>query len=130
MISRALMEAYENSRSSPGLVGEFLEENSSDGKQSALLNGNNTPPAYLCSDKTKGSFRLSRYGMTLEPLPEDLGERRESFLDRPSRVETFHSRCPDGRSRKLSADRRRDRQLEGVGCGSDDEHGHHHIELS
>jgi len=56
------------------LVEEFLEENSLGGGQSAPLNGNNTPPAYLCNDKTMGSFRLSRYGMTLEPLTETLGE--------------------------------------------------------
>lgn len=68
------MGDYENSRSSQGRVEEFSAENSSVGTPSVPLNGNNIPPAYLCSGKMTGSFRPSRFGMTLEPLTENRGE--------------------------------------------------------
>lgn len=73
---------------SRALVEEFLEGNSSDGVQSVLLNGSNTPPAYLCNDKTEGSFRLSRYGMTLEPLTETLGEELLTWFREDSLAKT------------------------------------------
>jgi len=56
------------------LVEGYLEGNSLGGEQFAPLSGNNTPQAYLCNGKTTSSFRLSRFGMTLEPLTENLGE--------------------------------------------------------
>jgi len=59
---------------SQALVEEYLGENSLDGEQSALLNGNNTPQAYCAPDKMTGFSRLSRFGMTYKPLTETRGE--------------------------------------------------------
>ena len=56
------------------LVEEYLGENFSDGEQSALSNGNNTPQAYCAPDKMTGFSRLSRFGMTFKPLTESRGE--------------------------------------------------------
>lgn len=83
------MRDYENSRSSQGRVEEFSAENFSDGTPSVPLNGNNIPPAYLCNGKMTNSFRLSQFGMTLEPLTESRGEGlltwfREVFLAKTS----------------------------------------------
>ena len=44
------------------------------GEQFAQLSTNSTPLAYLCNDKTMGSFRHSRYGITFAHLTEDIGE--------------------------------------------------------
>ena len=59
---------------SQALVEEYLGENSLDGEQSALLNGNNTPQAYCAPDKMTGFSRLSRFGMMFKPLTETRGE--------------------------------------------------------
>ena len=59
---------------SRALVEEFSGENSSDGEPSALLKSNPTPGAYCAKDKTTDYSRLSRYGMTLQPLTESPGE--------------------------------------------------------
>ena len=59
---------------SQALVEEYLGENFSDGEQSALSNGNNTPQAYCAPDKMTGFSRLSRFGMTYKPLTETRGE--------------------------------------------------------
>ena len=56
------------------LVEEYLVENSLDGEPSAPLSGNHTPQVYLSPDKTTRFWNLSRYGMTCEPLTENLGE--------------------------------------------------------
>jgi hypothetical protein len=61
LFSRALVEAYS-------------EENSSDGEQSAPLNGNDPPQAYCAPDKMTAFSRLSRFGMTYKPLTESRGE--------------------------------------------------------
>ena len=70
---------------SRALVEEYLGENFSDGEQSALSSGNNTPQAYCAPDKMTGFSRLSRFGMTFKPLTESRGEEllmsyREDFL--------------------------------------------------
>jgi DNA (cytosine-5)-methyltransferase 1 len=59
---------------SQALVGEYLEENSSDGEPSAPLNGNHTQQAYCAPDKMTAFSRLSRFGMTFKPLTENRGE--------------------------------------------------------
>jgi DNA (cytosine-5)-methyltransferase 1 len=59
---------------SRALVEEYLGENSLDGEQSALSNGNNTPQAYCAPDKMTGFSRLSRFGITYKPLTESRGE--------------------------------------------------------
>ena len=67
------------------LVEDCLQATCSVGEQSAQLNTNNIPLAYLHNDKTTNSFRPFRYGITLEPLTETLGAGlltwfREGFL--------------------------------------------------
>jgi len=88
-ISKALMTAYENSRSSPGLVEAFLEENSSDGEQYAPLRSNPIPRLYLSSDRMTAFSRLSRFGMTLQPLTEDLGAELLTWFLAGFPVRTF-----------------------------------------
>lgn len=59
---------------SRALVAEYSAANCSDGGQCAPLSGTPTPAAYYWPDKTTGHSRLSRFGMTSEPLTESLGE--------------------------------------------------------
>lgn len=56
------------------LVEEYLGGNCLDGKPSVPSNSMPTVAAYLCGDKTKEISRLSRFGMTLQPLTADRGE--------------------------------------------------------
>jgi len=56
------------------LVEEYLPESSSDGEQSAPLNGNPTQLAYCAPDKMTAFSRLSRFGMTFKPLTADRGK--------------------------------------------------------
>jgi len=74
LISQALMQDYENSRSLQEQVEEYLEASSLDGEQSALLSGNPIPQAYCAPDKMTKFSRLSRFGMTYKPLTENHGE--------------------------------------------------------
>lgn len=59
---------------SQALVEGYLAESCLDGEQCAQLSGNHTPSLYLFKDRMKAFSRLSRSGMTLEPLTEQLGE--------------------------------------------------------
>jgi hypothetical protein len=59
---------------SQALVEEYLVDTSSDGEQSALLNGNLTQQAYCAPDKMTAFSRLSRFGMTYKPLTASRGE--------------------------------------------------------
>ena len=74
LFSRALVEACSGA-------------NSSGGEQSALSNGNHTPQAYLSPDRMTGFLRLSRSGMTFEPLTADRGEALLTLF-----LEGFHAR--------------------------------------
>lgn len=74
IISKALMEAFENSRFSPGQEAESLGENSLAGEPSAPSNGSPTPQAFLSPDKMTAFSRLSRFGITFAPLTENRGE--------------------------------------------------------
>jgi hypothetical protein len=67
------MEDFENSRSSLGLVAEYLEGSCSDGAPFAPSSGNPTPQAYLPPDKMMAFSRPSRFGMTFAPLTDDRG---------------------------------------------------------
>ena len=58
---------------SQALVEAYSEANSSGGLPSAPLSGKPTPQAYLSPDRMRAFSRLSRFGMTCEPLTEDLG---------------------------------------------------------
>ena len=59
---------------SQALVEEYSEVTSSDGEQSAPLNGNLTQLAYLPPGRMTAFSRLSRFGMTFKPLTESLGQ--------------------------------------------------------
>ncbi len=74
MISRALMDAYENSRFSQALVAEYSEATCSAGEPSAQSSGSPTQLAYLPPDKMTEFSRLSRFGMTFKPLTDAHGE--------------------------------------------------------
>lgn len=89
LFSNTLVDCFENSLSSQVLVAAYSAANCSDGTPSVPLSTSSTPPAYLYNDKTTGSFRLSRFGMTYEPLTESRGEElltwfREVFLAKTS----------------------------------------------
>lgn len=59
---------------SQALVAESLGENCLDGKPSVQSKSTATAPVYYVGDKTKEFSRLSRFGMTLQPLTADRGE--------------------------------------------------------
>jgi len=59
---------------SQALVAESLGENCLDGKPSVQSKSTVTAPVYYVGDKTKEFSRLSRFGMTLQPLTADRGE--------------------------------------------------------
>ncbi len=63
LISRAMMEAYANSPSSPGMVAEYSEASCSGGEPSAPWSETPTAPDDSCSDKMKGTFHRSPFGM-------------------------------------------------------------------
>jgi len=92
IISKAMMNLYENSHCSQEPGAESLEENSLDGKQSVPSKTNPTQQVYLSQDKMKAFSRLSRFGMMSEPLMEDRGKDllmwyQEDFLARTSPVQ-------------------------------------------
>jgi len=58
---------------SQALVAAYSAANCSDGRPSVALSGSPTPQAFLSPDRMKAFSRLSRFGMTCEPLTEDLG---------------------------------------------------------
>lgn len=74
IISSALMRAYENSHSSLALAAEYSADTCSDGGLSAQLKSSPIPQAYLSPDKMTAFSRLSRFGMTFEPLMDGHGE--------------------------------------------------------
>jgi len=69
-----MMKAYGSLHCLQEQEAEYSAESSSDGEQSAPLNGNHTQLAYLPPDKMTAFSRLSRYGMTFKPLMENRGE--------------------------------------------------------
>ena len=73
-ISNAMMKAYENSRCSQELAAESSAVTCSDGVPSALSNTTPMPDQFYWPDKTTEHSRLSRFGMTCEPLTESHGE--------------------------------------------------------
>lgn len=72
---------------SPGLVEEFLEANYSDTEQSALLNTTPMPDQFYSHGKPTEHSRISRFGMTCEPLTESLGEELLTWF-----LEGFHAK--------------------------------------
>ena len=88
MISRALMKAYANSRSSPGQVEEYSAASCSAGALSAPLNVMPTPHKYWRNDKTMEPLTLSRFGLTCAVLTDDLGEALLMWFREASRART------------------------------------------
>ena len=88
LISRALMEDFENSHSSPVQAGESSGGTSSDGEPSAPSSETPTPQAYLPADRMTDFSRLSRSGMTFAPLTADRGEAVLMWCQEGSRAKT------------------------------------------
>ena len=59
---------------SQALVAAYSVGTCSAGAQSAPLSGSHTHALYCAPDRMKAFSRLSRFGMTCEPLTDDLGE--------------------------------------------------------
>ena len=74
LISRALMDHYENSRSSPGRAAESSAESCSAVERSAQSSTTPTPQAYLSRDKTTDAWSRFPSGMTCAPLTAGRGE--------------------------------------------------------
>lgn len=89
LFSRALIQAYENSHSSPELAEEYLEATCSAGVPSAPLSVMPTPHKFWCNDKTMEPSQLSRFGLTCAVLTEDLGEALLTWFRADSRVRTY-----------------------------------------
>ena len=73
---------------SRALVEEYLAASFSGGEPSALLSGSPTPLLFCASVRTMEFFRRSRFGMTCEPLTEDLGAELLTWFLEASRVKT------------------------------------------
>ena len=88
LISRALMEVYANSPSSPGLVEESSEAICSDGEQSAQLSVMPTQHKFWRNDKTMDACDHSRFGLTCAILTESRGEELLMLFRAASRART------------------------------------------
>ena len=73
---------------SQALVAEFSEDTCLDGEQSVPLSSTPTPVAFYWPDKTTEHSRLSRFGMTSEPLTEDHGAALLTWFLEGFRVRT------------------------------------------
>jgi hypothetical protein len=89
LLSKALMEDYENSRFSRERAEESLAENSLDGAPCALWNGTHTRRASWLPVKTTDACRLSRSGMTFKPLTESHGADVLTWYLEDSLAKTF-----------------------------------------
>lgn len=84
-----MIQAYESSRSLQGRVEEFSEAICLAGEQSAQSNTTPMPVAYYWPDKTTEHSRLSRFGMTSEPLMEIPGEELLTWYREASPARTY-----------------------------------------
>jgi len=100
LISRAMMEACENSRSLRGQVAEYLAGNCSDGEQSAQLNVMPTQHKFWRNDKTMEFSNLSRFGLTLNLLTESRGEELLTLYlaDFPVRTSALPGKEPESQA--------------------------------
>jgi hypothetical protein len=73
---------------SQALAEEYLEADCSDGERFAPLNTKPMPQVFLSPDRMKAFSRLSRYGMTFEPLTESHGEELLMWFLADFRVRT------------------------------------------
>ena len=74
LFSKAMMDACENSPSSPGLVAEYSADTCLDGAPSAQLNVMPTQHKFWRNDKTMEFSNLSRFGLTCAVLTGSHGE--------------------------------------------------------
>jgi len=73
---------------SQALVAKYSADTFSAGAPSAPLSGSPIPQAFLSPDRMKAFSRLSRFGMTCEPLTDDLGEDLLTWFRAASLVRT------------------------------------------
>jgi len=78
-----------NSTSLQALVAAFSAVNSSDTEQFAPLKSSHTQEPFLWHDKTMALSRRSRFGMTCEPLTDDLGAALLTWWREASRARTL-----------------------------------------
>ena len=88
LISKALMDSYANSHSSPEQAAESLAENCLDGAPCALWSGTHTQRASWLPAKTTKRLTLSRSGMTYRPLTDDHGAALLTWFREGFRVKT------------------------------------------
>lgn len=88
LISKALMQDFENSLCSRGQAAESLAGTCSDGEQSAQSNTNHIQQAYCSPGRMTEYSRLSRFGMMYEPLTASRGEGLLTWYLADSHVRT------------------------------------------
>ena len=87
----------------PEPVAESLEVTCSGGDAFVRSSSTSTPHLYYCNGKTKGISRLSRYGMTCEPLTGTHGEAvLTSYLEAfPAKISAAQEKAQDLRASDL-----------------------------
>lgn len=100
LISKALLDDYENSHCLPEPGAGFLGEGCSAGEPSALLNVMPTPHKFWFRDKTIDHSNLSRFGLTLRVLTDDLGGELLTWFREGFRAKTYQ---PQEKERGLTA---------------------------
>ena len=88
IISRALMNSFENSHCSQGLAAESSGESYLDGVPCAPSKLSPTPQAFCAPDRMTEFSRLSQFGMTFAPLTGNLGADLLTWYLEGSRVRT------------------------------------------
>jgi len=76
---------------SQALVAEYSAGCSSDGEQFAPSNTTSTPAMFLSHGKMTDALNLSRFGMTCEPLTENLGAALLMSFQAASHAKTFQT---------------------------------------
>ena len=104
LISRALMEAYENSRSSLGLAADCSQASSLGGEPSAPSKSTATPQAYLLPDKMTAAWKPFRYGITCLPFEGTNGEDLLTWYRAGSHAQTYLRQEPELESTEHSLD--------------------------
>jgi hypothetical protein len=101
IFSKALMEAYGNSPSSPGLVEEYSPVISLGGEPFAQLNVMPTPHKFWHNGKTMDASGLSRFGLTCAVLTEHRGEELLMSFREDFHVKTLAAQGKDMESEDL-----------------------------
>jgi hypothetical protein len=104
LFSKAMMEAYGNSLSSPEQAAEYSAGICLDGEQWSQLNVMPTPHKFWRNDKTMEFSRLSQFGLTLRLLTEDHGTALLTSYLAASHAKTSAQQVPAQESREPEAD--------------------------